>query len=344
MLNNDKHAHFFILFVFISSSLFSAYKIFDSNTVGLVKMSFLLLTLYVSTTIIGYLIFKLANEKIFIFQTIFERSKDAIAIIDDKGYYKWQNSANIEFSGFNNSEIVKQKATLLINNTSIDLKTELDSVDAFSGIFKTKCKKGAIESFVSAYKITDDFGATICYVEMKRSNRQYTQILENTKKEKERIEQIANSDNLTKALNRNGFFEALDEKFFGKKAHGSVIFADIDNFKKLNDTYGHDFGDKVLKHTASLYKANIRQSDLLARFGGEEFVIWLEAPIDTAYEICEKIRITLAQTTIDDISITSSFGIANVNSNIEDAIKNADSAMYIAKTTGKNKTVIYNGQ
>lgn len=343
MFNGDKHAYFFILFVFILSSLFAIYKIFNSYEDGLFKISFLLLILTLSTIVIGYIIFKLANQKVFIFQTIFERSKDAIAIIDDKGYYKWQNSSNIEFCGFNNIEITKQKATLVINDTNIDLKTELDSVDAFSGIFKTKCKRGTVESFVSAYKITDDFGATICYVEMKRSNKQYTQILENTKKEKERIELIANSDNLTKVLNRNGFFEALDEKFFGKKAFGSIIFADIDNFKKLNDTYGHDFGDKVLRHTAALYKNSIRQSDLLARFGGEEFVMWIDADISTTYEICEKIRLSLSQSEIDSINITSSFGIADILTTVDDAIKNADSAMYGAKTTGKNKTVIYNG-
>jgi len=122
--------------------------------------------------------------------------------------------------------------------------------------------------------------------------------------------------------------------------------ADIDKFKIFNDTYGHDVGDKVLEHTASVLHESLRRHDTVARFGGEEFLFVLpDMKITDAEKIIERIRKTLASSTIEhlgkDIGVTASFGITQLcqNCNIKDSIKRADIALYQAKKWGRNRSV-----
>ena len=92
----------------------------------------------------------------------------------------------------------------------------------------------------------------------------------------ERMNEIATFDNLTKIYNRLSFQEKLEEEFESAKRNNyplSLAIFDIDHFKKFNDTYGHLFGDKVLKHIAAVIKNSLRSGDIFARFGGEEFII-----------------------------------------------------------------------
>ena len=128
----------------------------------------------------------------------------------------------------------------------------------------------------------------------------------------------------------------------------SIIAIDIDHFKKINDTYGHSVGDEVLITIANILKQNIRKSDIVSRFGGEEFVILLNnASLDDATSIAEKIRVTIENSSIDIegtvIKVTSSFGVASYNkdreNSIETVIKRADDLLYIAKKHGRNQVV-----
>jgi diguanylate cyclase (GGDEF)-like protein len=125
-----------------------------------------------------------------------------------------------------------------------------------------------------------------------------------------------------------------------------IVMADIDEFKNINDLYGHDIGDQVLEHTASVLNESLRRHDTVARFGGEEFLFVLpDMEIADAEKTIERIRKKLAVSTIEHhgkhIGVTASFGITQLcqKNDIKDSIKRADVALYQAKHWGRNKSV-----
>lgn len=160
------------------------------------------------------------------------------------------------------------------------------------------------------------------------------------------------TDELTKVYNRRYINERLPIDINSSILNGfpmSIIMADIDYFKKINDTYGHLIGDKIIRDFAQIIKESIRKyTDWVGRYGGEEFLIVLNNihPND-AYRVCEKIRKNIEEHIFkyDDyeIKITSSFGlysISNEKLNVEGYIELADRNLYEAKKGGRNKTVI----
>jgi diguanylate cyclase (GGDEF)-like protein len=163
----------------------------------------------------------------------------------------------------------------------------------------------------------------------------------------ERMNEIATFDNLTKIYNRLSFQKKLEEEFESAKKNNyplSLAIFDIDHFKRFNDTYGHLFGDKVLKHIAAVIKNSLRSGDIFARFGGEEFIILFpKTDIKRAAEKVESLRKKLEKTTIKDelvsASVTVSFGISCYPcfaSTESELIKTADDALYCAKEAGRN--------
>ncbi len=159
---------------------------------------------------------------------------------------------------------------------------------------------------------------------------------------------LANHDKLTSVYNRAKFEELFDIKFKEYKRYKkelSLAILDIDHFKKINDTYGHQTGDKILKVLAKICTSSIRESDLFARWGGEEFVILMsETDIDQAKYICEKLRVKIENSTFpNNIKLTVSFGVSNLKKEDtkEKFFKKADEALYRAKSRGRNKVVAY---
>ncbi len=128
----------------------------------------------------------------------------------------------------------------------------------------------------------------------------------------------------------------------------SLILYDIDFFKKVNDTYGHDIGDIVLQEFSNVTKASLRSDDLVYRWGGEEFIAIIKSTLeDDLYKIGEKMRVAVETYSFTGVkNLTSSFGIAisNKNDDIDTLIKKADEALYKAKNTGRNKIVINKGE
>ncbi len=160
---------------------------------------------------------------------------------------------------------------------------------------------------------------------------------------------MAVTDSLTGLYVRRYFMVKLQEELLRAERYNnilSIVMADLDRFKNINDTYGHDAGDRVLKAIGKFLQQNIRDVDVVARYGGEEFVIMIpEAAQDAAYILSERIRKQLAELKLENMPpITISLGIATFPSDgreLEDLIKKADSAMYAAKRAGRNKVVIY---
>lgn len=151
------------------------------------------------------------------------------------------------------------------------------------------------------------------------------------------------TDPLTGVPNRRGLDRNL-EKALGRMNPLSVIMVDIDHFKRVNDTYGHDTGDLVLQQVASVIKNSVRPGDFMGRFGGEEFMVVCNADVDETAEIAERVRQSVTSTPVrisDSISIpiTASFGVARHMPG-EDAlsvVKRADKALYNAKNEGRNR-------
>ncbi len=160
------------------------------------------------------------------------------------------------------------------------------------------------------------------------------------------LSKMANYDFLTDVYNRRYFFQKIKEFFKGKN-NFALAMIDIDYFKKINDTYGHDVGDIVLKKIAQILKDNTKGSDIVSRFGGEEFCIALkDVNNEAAVRFFSKLRSVIAKekAVIDNkqISFTASIGVSfrDDKDSIEEILKEADEALYRAKNGGRNRVEI----
>lgn len=160
---------------------------------------------------------------------------------------------------------------------------------------------------------------------------------------------LARHDPLTDALNRKGLEEAMEREISSmrrKETPLSISLLDIDNFKKLNDSFGHDAGDRALVHLADVTRRCMRPSDTLARYGGEEFVVLmpdtlLEDGIEAMARLQRELTKAIYMAGSEKILITFSAGVAQVapEESGTDAIRRADQAMYLAKRAGKNRVM-----
>lgn len=162
--------------------------------------------------------------------------------------------------------------------------------------------------------------------------------------DKKIIEEISQKDKLTQIYNRLKLDEVLlseMERNRRYKTQFSVILLDIDKFKLVNDNYGHPVGDSVLQQTAAILSKNIRKTDTLGRWGGEEFmIICANTNLDGALLLAEHLRKNMEQFEFDHVkTVTASFGVASYNSNeLEEVLlKRCDDALYNAKRNGRNK-------
>ncbi len=177
--------------------------------------------------------------------------------------------------------------------------------------------------------------------ELIKKNRE----LEKANAEKALLLQV---DELTNLWNRRHFYERFNELCSLSQRHSrplTMVMFDLDNFKSLNDTYGHQFGDAVLKCFAVILKKYCRVEDVPARLGGEEFAMILpETNIDAAFTTVERIRRHFSQRDVlgNRTTCTVSVGIAQLTtSDTYDTIMNkADKALYVSKNSGRNKTSI----
>lgn len=162
----------------------------------------------------------------------------------------------------------------------------------------------------------------------------------------EELAELAETDPLTSLINRRKFHELLNyetERNQRYQSGLSLIMCDIDHFKKINDQFGHDAGDHALKVFASIIAENIRETDIFARWGGEEFMILMpNVHLNSASSVAEKLRKVVEITQIDKTdAFTASFGVTHFNKNdtAETFLKRVDEALYRAKEKGRNTVV-----
>lgn len=157
------------------------------------------------------------------------------------------------------------------------------------------------------------------------------------------LRDLVNRDRLTDAATRDYFFEQMESR---PDNFGVSLMIDIDHFKTINDTHGHLVGDKVIRRVAEALQQSVRDEDIVCRFGGEEFVVFLADYRKTrGVEMAERIRTAIANEVVrvNDIaiSVTVSIGgsLKDAVTDINDAIKEADDALYAAKASGRNQTI-----
>jgi diguanylate cyclase (GGDEF)-like protein len=183
--------------------------------------------------------------------------------------------------------------------------------------------------------------------------------LENLTRELEKknkiLDNLVHIDGLTEIYNHRYFQTALDreiDRSIRQDASVSLLFIDIDHFKKFNDTYGHQLGDEILKDFSSLLKSHLRTYDTLARYGGEEFGVILPATDgDTALLVAEKLRAEIDDNEFlvdsEKHHVTASFGVCSSRPGVEDdfsksqLISRADQALYEAKRQGRNRVCLW---
>lgn|GEM_PF-645103 len=162
------------------------------------------------------------------------------------------------------------------------------------------------------------------------------------------VTQEAVTDSLTMVFNRRGFEDFAEKVIDSSKGQRqSLILFDLDDFKAINDIYGHHAGDAVLEQVGSLLRDHVRASDAAVRLGGEEFAVLLfDLSPPEVYEIAERLREEIASIRFEDrplrrLTVTASMGVVELQTgeSLDQALRRADELMYTAKRTGKNRTV-----
>jgi two-component system, sensor histidine kinase LadS len=183
--------------------------------------------------------------------------------------------------------------------------------------------------------------------ELELKVQERTRELEHSRRE---AEVLARVDSLTGLLNRRAFFErgnAELERALREQHPLSVIMLDIDRFKAVNDSFGHGIGDKVIREVGRVLKQVLRDSDVKARMGGEEFAIVLvQTQQDSALLLAERLRVAIEACRVEaasaEVCVTSSFGVSQLTddtSSLEDLLASADTALYQAKNSGRNRVL-----
>ncbi len=202
--------------------------------------------------------------------------------------------------------------------------------------------------------LTQATGDTMAHGERTVENvAQRSQEMDQVRKELDEYKRIANTDSLTRLSNRRAFDDRLAAVFDNAalKPVTALVLADIDNFKKINDTYGHPVGDKILATVASVIRANVRRDVFVARTGGEEFALIIDGNTqEEVIAMSERIRRTLEATPFKNSRTRVNYGPVTVSmgvcmaSHAEDAGElyyKTDIALYGAKHAGRNCSVVY---
>ena len=288
------------------------------------------------------------------YQRLFESVEVAMIIIDDAGMYLDYNKAYYNLMGYND-----KKKLIKFQPADVSPEFQLDGTSSFvkaNEMIRIAFSKGK-HSFEWMHQRLDGV-EFLSYVTLDVINFQNKKCLrvvindiEEIRKLKRLVEQKTSElleqtyvDSLTKINNRKSYgenFTKLLSQYKRYKTPFSMIMYDIDDFKQVNDNYGHAIGDKILIETSKLIKSHIRESDYIFRIGGEEFIILLtETQIKKAKLVAEKIRVTTENDLKSNINkpITISIGVTEVkDSDTEDKIfKRVDDLLYKSKHNGKN--------
>lgn len=284
-------------------------------------------------------------------KSILDAQDNLILVIDDDGSFE-VNQTLLDFFGYKTFEEFKEK-DISISDLFIPKKNyfvvENDGV-WFEEIMKLEdSKRVVVMSNTKNKEIIFRVNIKSFVFNAKHIVISFTDITD-LKHYTYELQYKATHDNLTKLFNRQKLNDDLEKEIIreNRYMHGlSVLMLDIDNFKQVNDTYGHDVGDIVLRDISKVIQSSIRSTDYAARWGGEEFMVLLpETLLSDASKIAEIMRQNIENYVNETLNkpTTVSIGVAQFKVNVDTFdtfVKNVDLAMYQAKQTGKNKVVKY---
>lgn len=173
------------------------------------------------------------------------------------------------------------------------------------------------------------------------------------KRMEETLRQLATHDALTGLFNRRYFFTLAERELERSQRYGhplALLMLDLDHFKAINDSRGHQAGDQVLRAVASIIQTNLRQIDVVGRYGGEEFVVLLPetarmTALAVAKRLCAAVAVQSVELSGESLPITISVGMAvgfgDAALNLEEMLERADRALYAAKATGRNRVAVW---
>jgi diguanylate cyclase (GGDEF)-like protein/PAS domain S-box-containing protein len=301
-------------------------------------------------------------------RSLVSATPDYIALQDAEGRFQFLNHYA---KGFNEKDVI---------GSSVYQYLSLESVETFRRNFEKALSSWTLQCF--EYTGMGDWGEMRTYeqyiIPMRDKNQEITilaisrDISERKQAELElryaketlesvnhelnkaflREQQLAHTDGLTGLKNRTHFFDLAAQEFGVAARYQqplTVIMFDIDHFKQVNDTYGHQMGDVMLKAISQIASEQMRETDILARYGGEEFVaLFPQSDAQQTVVVAERIRQAIGayvqKSGADSVSVTVSLGIAEILSqgdSLDYLVQRADQALYVAKATGRNKVVIF---
>lgn len=291
--------------------------------------------------------FELQHESITL-EVLFESMPVAVALLDREGRHVALNQALANFSGLNAHDLVGKKVAELSKESGENIKRDFCCFDAGQAVPDHEVKIGDRIYLVSVKPVRDNtgfaIGEMVALTDITRNKQIELELAEANRQ----LHYLATHDALTGVLNARTFYEVCDQIMNVARRDEkpfSLLFVDLDHFKRINDTYGHDVGDTVLKSVSACMEQSSRGSDVVGRVGGEEFSIFLpETDHNGAMLFAEKLRAKIEglRPNVADkpLEITASIGVASCldhHKAIADIQRDADHAMYHAKREGRNR-------
>ncbi|MBI2472920.1 MAG: EAL domain-containing protein [Planctomycetes bacterium] len=291
------------------------------------------------------------RERIELLFHAIEQSTSVVIITDDKGAIEYVNPKFTQLTGYMPEEVIGKNPRILKSGKTPPeeykrLWAVITSGGEWKGEFRNRKKNGECYwEHAAISSIRDSEGLITHFLAIKED-------ITERKRFEAHLEYLANNDPLTNLFNRRRFREELEDWIAQMERHesdGALLFIDLDNFKYINDTLGHQKGDEILINFAYLLRARVRETDIIARLGGDEFAIILpytdaERAQSIAMQILELARENIHVNNGRFHSVTASIGIALFPEHGNDAEKllsYADLAMYRAKEKGRNCVSIY---
>lgn len=295
-----------------------------------------------------------------IYSKVFQSSIVAIGITDLAGNYIMVNPAWCEFMGYSEEEALKMNVkdvTVAADHRRSERSLKKLTDGSVSNIrIKRRYKRKDGKVFWAELHVApllDDDGRIDGVIGMLVNIDRQVRAEQKQKELNKKLDVMARHDSLTGLYNRRAMERILDREQRRAKRYSrglAIAIADIDDFKKINDTYGHQCGDMVLKRLAELFKRWIRDTDSVGRWGGEEFLfVFAEADCKGAKTVAERVRKSLNKEIFEfcghsfSFSITIGVSYRSQPGTLQEMIDEADKALYQGKTSGKNQVVCFGG-
>ncbi|CAK0758240.1 diguanylate cyclase [Gammaproteobacteria bacterium] len=286
------------------------------------------------------------------FQAIVENSPDMIVIVDEEGRIVFVNNRCSTLLGYEQDELIGKDVEILVPEEFRNHKEMRDNYQNNPVLKEMGNRPFLVAMHKSGTRVPVDI--SLNSLRSDGSDEGHARLVQAVMKDamprwkiQQDLHRISRTDLLTGAWNRRHFDEVVENELERSRRYGypiSLMLTDIDNFKDINDSHGHSTGDLVLVRVTDLMRMLLRKSDLLTRWGGEEFVVLMpNTTLSNAGILAERMREVIASHHIDDmIHVTASMGVAEYipSESREHWIGRADIAMYKAKRAGRNRVEI----